>query len=606
MCLYVSAMNKETANKRSSKVEENPQKIVGSAKSLKVIYSFLFPYKGLITAALVALVVAAGAQLAIFYSFRFIVDNGFSVKDPVAIDTYFKTLLLIGFIWGTAIFFRFKFVTTLGERVVADIRKKVHGHLVEMSPVFFEINRPGEISSRLTADTTVIQSIVGSSASIALRSLFTAIGGVALLLILSPKLAGLLLLVIPVLAFAMMFFGKQVRLRTRLGQDKLAVIGAMAGEAFSSIQVVQAFTQEDQEKKRFSNAVEETFQVAKKRISSRSAMMGLVTILFFSAVVFVLWIGAMDVLKGTMTWGDLTAFVGISIMVVASVGALSSVYGDVQKMIGAAGRLNELLTVTSALKVVAHPIAPANPVKGGIALKNITFYYPSKPNINALHDFTLTIAPGETVALVGPSGAGKTTFFQLLLRFFDPQEGTIKVDGVDISKMDPKVLRTLITIVPQETVLFAETILENVRYGRPEASQKEVWQALKDAHAEDFVKALPKGLKTYIGERGVRLSGGQRQRISIARAILRGAPIFLLDEATSSLDSASERYVQLALNKLMKAHTTVVIAHRLSTVRAADKIIVLDEGRIVDQGKHHDLIKKKGLYAHLAELQFNS
>lgn len=599
-------MNKENANKRSSKVEENPQKIVGSAKSLKVIYSFLFPYKGLITAALVALVVAAGAQLAIFYSFRFIVDNGFSVKDPVAIDTYFKTLLLIGFIWGTAIFFRFKFVTTLGERVVADIRKKVHGHLVEMSPVFFEINRPGEISSRLTADTTVIQSIVGSSASIALRSLFTAIGGVALLLILSPKLAGLLLLVIPVLAFAMMFFGKQVRLRTRLGQDKLAVIGAMAGEAFSSIQVVQAFTQEDQEKKRFSNAVEETFQVAKKRISSRSAMMGLVTILFFSAVVFVLWIGAMDVLKGTMTWGDLTAFVGISIMVVASVGALSSVYGDVQKMIGAAGRLNELLTVTSALKVVAHPIAPANPVKGGIALKNITFYYPSKPNINALHDFTLTIAPGETVALVGPSGAGKTTFFQLLLRFFDPQEGTITVDGVDISKMDPKVLRTLITIVPQETVLFAETILENVRYGRPEASQKEVWQALKDAHAEDFVKALPKGLKTYIGERGVRLSGGQRQRISIARAILRGAPIFLLDEATSSLDSASERYVQLALNKLMKAHTTVVIAHRLSTVRAADKIIVLDEGRIVDQGKHHDLIKKKGLYAHLAELQFNS
>jgi len=599
-------MNKENANKRSSKVEENPQKIVGSAKSLKVIYSFLFPYKGLIAAALVALVVAAGAQLAIFYSFRFIVDNGFSVKDPVAIDTYFKTLLLIGFIWGTAIFFRFKFVTTLGERVVADIRKKVHGHLVEMSPVFFEINRPGEISSRLTADTTVIQSIVGSSASIALRSLFTAIGGVALLLILSPKLAGLLLLVIPVLAFAMMFFGKQVRLRTRLGQDKLAVIGAMAGEAFSSIQVVQAFTQEDQEKKRFSNAVEETFQVAKKRISSRSAMMGLVTILFFSAVVFVLWIGAMDVLKGTMTWGDLTAFVGISIMVVASVGALSSVYGDVQKMIGAAGRLNELLTVTSALKVVAHPIAPANPVKGGIALKNITFYYPSKPNINALHDFTLTIAPGETVALVGPSGAGKTTFFQLLLRFFDPQEGTITVDGVDISKMDPKVLRTLITIVPQETVLFAETILENVRYGRPEASQKEVWQALKDAHAEDFVKALPKGLKTYIGERGVRLSGGQRQRISIARAILRGAPIFLLDEATSSLDSASERHVQLALNKLMKTHTTVVIAHRLSTVRAADKIIVLDEGRIVDQGKHHDLIKKKGLYAHLAELQFNS
>jgi len=600
-------MNKETMADKAGEAKPKPSSGRGFFKSLRIIYSFLLPYKALLFGALFFLVVAAGAQLFIFYSFRDIVDSGFRAGDANAINSYFRTLLFIGGVWGFGIFFRFKFVTTLGERVVADIRKKVHSHLVGMSPVFFEINRPAEISSRLTADTTVIQTVVGSSASIALRSFVTLLGGIVILFFLSPKLMGMLLLIIPVLGFAFMFFGKQVRTRTRSGQDRLAEVGAMADEAFGSIHIVQAFTQEEQEKKRFSEAVEDTFDMAKMRIASRSWMMALVTMLFFSAVVFVLWTGAMDVLEGKMSWGDLTAFVGLSIMVVASVAGISSVYGDIQKMVGAAGRLQELLMVTSPLKVSANPVSPKQPVKGEIKLDGVTFCYPSKPGIKALDDFTLEVPAGKTVAVVGPSGAGKSTLFQLLLRFFDPDAGAIFVDGVNIRDMDPKELRNLITIVPQETVLFAESVLQNVRYGKPEASEKEVWKALKDAQAVEFVEALPEGINTYLGERGIRLSGGQRQRLAIARAILRDSPILLLDEATSSLDSKSEKDVQKALDRLMKNRTTVVIAHRLSTVQEAERIVVLDQGRIIASGSHKHLIKdQKSLYANLARLQFNT
>ena len=599
-------MNRENVTDAAEETKLKSSSSRGFFRSLKIIYSFLLPYKGLMFGALFFLIVAASAQLAIFYSFRYIVDNGFRAEDPEAIGFYFKMLLLIGLVWGLGIFFRFKFVTTLGERVVADIRKKVHSHLVGMSPVFFEINRPGEISSRLTADTTVIQTVVGSSASIALRSFVTMLGGAAILFYLNPRLTGIMLLIVPVLAFALMFFGKQVRTRTRSGQDKLAEIGAMANEAFSSIQIVQAFTQEEQEKKRFSDAVEDTFDMAKLRIASRSWMMALVTILFFSAVVFVLWTGALEVLSGKMTWGDMTAFAMLSIMVVASVGGISSVYGDIQKMVGAAGRLQELLEVISPLKVAENPIPPSMPVRGAIKLDGIIFCYPSKPDIRALDNFSLEIPAGKTVAVVGPSGAGKSTLFQLLLRFFDPDEGAIFVDGVNIRGMDPKELRKLITIVPQETVLFAASVLQNVRYGKPEAPEQEVWQALKDAQAYEFVKALPDGIKTYLGERGVRLSGGQRQRLTIARAILRGSPILLLDEATSSLDSKSEKEVQKALKRLMKGRTTLVIAHRLSTVQGAERIVVLDNGKIIASGSHQDLIKDRdSLYATLARLQFS-
>ena len=599
-------MNKETKVDGAAEAKLTSSSGRGFFRSLKIIYSFLLPYKGLMFGALFFLIVAASAQLAIFYSFRYIVDNGFRAEDPEAIGFYFKVLLLIGLVWGLGIFFRFKFVTTLGERVVADIRKKVHSHLVGMSPVFFELNRPGEISSRLTADTTVIQTVVGSSASIALRSFVTMLGGTAILFYLNPKLTGMMLLIVPVLAFALMFFGKQVRTRTRSGQDKLAEIGAMANEAFSSIQIVQAFTQEEQEKKRFSDAVEDTFDMAKLRIASRSWMMALVTILFFSAVVFVLWTGALEVLSGKMTWGDMTAFAMLSIMVVASVGGISSVYGDIQKMVGAAGRLQELLEVISPLKVAENPVPPSLPVRGAIKLDGIIFCYPSKPDIRALDNFSLEIPAGKTVAVVGPSGAGKSTLFQLLLRFFDPDEGAIYIDGVNIRDMDLKKLRKLITIVPQETVLFAASVLQNVRYGKPEAPEQEVWQALKDAQAYEFVKALPDGIKTYLGERGVRLSGGQRQRLTIARAILRGSPILLLDEATSSLDSKSEKEVQKALKRLMKGRTTLVIAHRLSTVQGAERIVVLDNGKIIASGSHQDLIKDRdSLYATLARLQFS-
>ncbi|MCH7806883.1 MAG: ATP-binding cassette domain-containing protein [Proteobacteria bacterium] len=599
-------MNRENVTDAAEETKLKSSSGRGFFRSLKIIYSFLLPYKSLMFGALFFLIVAASAQLAIFYSFRYIVDNGFRAEDPEAIGFYFKMLLLIGLVWGLGIFFRFKFVTTLGERVVADIRKKVHSHLVGMSPVFFEVNRPGEISSRLTADTTVIQTVVGSSASIALRSFVTMLGGTAILFYLNPKLTGMMLLIVPVLAFALMFFGKQVRTRTRSGQDKLAEIGAMANEAFGSIHIVQAFTQEEQERKRFSDAVEDTFDMAKLRIASRSWMMALVTILFFSAVVFVLWTGALEVLSGKMTWGDMTAFAMLSIMVVASVGGISSVYGDIQKMVGAAGRLQELLEVTSPLKVAENPIPPSLPVRGAIKLEGIIFCYPSKPDIRALDNFSLEIPAGKTIAVVGPSGAGKSTLFQLLLRFFDPDEGAIYIDGVNIRDMDPKKLRKLITIVPQETVLFAASVLQNVRYGKPEAPEQEVWQALKDAQAYEFVKTLPDGIKTYLGERGVRLSGGQRQRLTIARAILRGSPILLLDEATSSLDSKSEKEVQKALKRLMKGRTTLVIAHRLSTVQGAERIVVLDNGKIIASGSHQNLIKDRdSLYANLARLQFS-
>lgn len=594
------------ANQKKIKETQEAPENTGLFKSLKVIYGFVWPYKGLVLGALAFLVIAASAQLYIFYSLRDVVDNGFSIQNAGVINNYFKMLLIIGFFWSTALFFRFRLVTLLGERVVADIRKKVHGHLVTMSPVFFETNRPGEISSRLTADTTLIQTVVGSSVSIALRSLFTMIGGMGLLFFLNPKLMGFMFLIFPFLGGAFLFFGKLIQKRTRSGQDRLAEVGAMAGEAFGSIQIVQAFTQEEQEKTRFGEAVEATFDEAKKRVMARAWMMGLITFLFFGAVVLVLWWGAIDVLSGAMTWGDLTSFVSISIFVVASVAGVTSVYGDIQKMVGAAGRLQELMSVPSPLKIEANPTPPKLPAKGALKIDKVTFCYPSKPGVKALDNISLDVKAGKTFAVVGPSGAGKSTLFQLFLRFFDPKTGTISIDGVNIAKMDPKKLRNLMTIVPQETVLFAETVFQNVRYGKPEASEEEVWSALKDAQAEDFVKALPDGINTYLGERGVRLSGGQRQRLAIARAILRDSPILLLDEATSSLDSRSEKEVQKALERLMENRTTIVIAHRLSTVKGAEQIIVMDQGKFVAEGSHNDLIKdKKGLYTHLAQLQFN-
>jgi ATP-binding cassette subfamily B protein len=573
-------------------------------RALRLVASFVRPYKLMLAGALTALVIAAAATLAIFKSLGLIVDHGFAAENAANIDRYFLGLLAVVLVLAAATYFRFKLVTILGERVIADIRTAVHSHLIGLNPSFFEENRPGEIASRLTADTTLIQTVVGSSASIALRNLLMFLGGVVLLLLISPKLLSLIALVVPIVIAPLVMIGRQVRKLSRRSQDRVAAMGAMANEALDAIQTVQAFTREREERSRFVEAVEAAFDTARRRISVRAGMTGIVILLVFGAIDLVLWQGAKDVISGTMTGGELASFVGLSIIVAGAVGALSEVYGDLQRAAGASERIAELLAVRSSLIVRENPIALPVPPRGEVEFSAVSFHYPSKPDQLALENFSLTIGRGETVALVGPSGAGKSTVLQLLLRFFDPQEGSVILDGVDVKEADPKALRERMSVVPQETIIFADSVVENIRYGRPEATQDEVWAALRAAQSEDFVRALPQGIDSFLGEKGVRLSGGQRQRLAVARAILRDAPILLLDEATSALDSEAEHKVQTALEALMQTRTTLVIAHRLSTVRQAERIVVLDQGRIVASGRHDELMAEGGLYAKLANLQF--
>ena len=577
---------------------------VKKLRALRLVVGFVRPYKLMLAGALLALVVAAGATLAIFKSFGLIVDHGFAAENAATIDRYFLGLLVVVMVLAAATYFRFKLVTILGERVVADIRTAVHSHLIGLNPSFFEENRPGEIASRLTADTTLIQTVVGSSASIALRNLLMFLGGVVLLLLISPKLLGLIGLVVPIVIGPIVVIGRRVRKLSRHSQDRIAEVGAMANQALDAIQTVQAFTREREERSRFVDAVEAAFDTARQRISVRAGMTGAVILLVFGAIDLVLWQGAKDVIAGTMTGGELASFVGLSVIVAGAVGALSEVYGDLQRAAGASERLAELLAVQTTLPIKDPPTPLPSPPRGEVTFQGVSFNYPSKPDVPALEDFSLEIGRGETVALVGPSGAGKSTVLQLLLRFFDPQVGVVRVDSVDLRDADPNALRGRMSVVPQETVIFADTVAQNVRYGRPEASEAEVWAALRAAQCEDFVLALPQGIDSFLGEKGVRLSGGQRQRLAVARAILRDAPILLLDEATSALDSEAERKVQTALEALMQNRTTLVIAHRLSTVRQADRIVVLDQGRIVAAGRHDKLIGEGGLYARLANLQF--
>ena len=572
---------------------------------LALLWRFARAYPLQLSAALAALCVAALTTLAIPQGLKTVVDNGFARgSDPTDIAPFFVGFLGLVLLLGLATAVRFFFVSWIGERVVADLRTAVQRHLVTLDPVFFEENRPAEIASRITSDTAIIEQVVGTSASLALRNTVLGIGGIGYMFWVSPRLTLMMLLVIPLTIVPIFVLGRKVREISRTSQDRVADMGTMVSEVLGAIRIVQAFTQEGREAKRFGAAVESSFDTAKRRIRLRAVMTALVITLVFGAITLVLWQGALDVISGRLSGGAIAAFVFAAAIVAGAFGTLTEVYGDFMRAAGASGRMEELLAARPLIRAPADPVAlPAS--RGELELVDVHFHYPSKPDAPALNGFTLKVAPGETVAVVGPSGAGKSTLFQLVQRFYDPEAGELRIDGVAYRDADPHQIRERIAVVPQETVIFATSSLENIRYGRPEATEAEVWAAAEAAHADGFLKDLPEGIHSFLGESGTRLSGGQRQRVAIARAILRNAPILLLDEATSALDAESEQLVQEALDGLMKQRTTLVIAHRLATVRDADRIVVLDKGRIVAEGAHDSLMAGGGLYARLARLQFD-
>ncbi|BDI59969.1 ABC transporter ATP-binding protein [Qipengyuania nanhaisediminis] len=594
------AIHGETGDK-----PEAPRAKARTLAPLRMIYREAAKYPAQIAAALFALLVTATATLAIPWRFKVIIDEAFSgTAGPEEIAHAFQYLLMIVLILGLGTALRFYFVSWIGERVVADIRKKVHQNLLRLSPGFYEENSPKEISSRMTSDTAIIEVVVGTTVSVALRNVLTGIGGTLLLLYLAPTLTLGLLIAIPVIILPIMFFGRRIRTISRTSQDRVADVGASVTEVLSGMKVVQSFGQERREADRFGDVVEATFATARKRIILRAAMTSIVIFLIFGGTVLLMWRGALAVTAGEISGGTIAAFVITGGLVAGAFGALTEVYGELLRGAGAASRLAELLEARPTIAPPARPERLPEPPRGSLSFRNVTFRYPARPDSAALTDFNLEIEPGETVAIVGPSGAGKSTLFQLVERFYDPQVGTIRLDGVPLTKADPYAIRERIAFVPQDGVLFSANARDNLRYGRWDASDAEIWEAARAAHAEDFLKALPQGLDTYLGEGGTQLSGGQQQRIAIARALLRDAPILLLDEATSALDAESEQAVQLALEELMRERTTLVIAHRLATVRAADRIVVLDKGAIAEQGTHGELTAAGGLYARLAKLQF--
>ncbi len=590
----------------AEKLEEQARRRQKSknVQPLKALMPFILQYPWRVFGAFVSLVLAAASTLTLPVAVRYVIDNGFSGTDAAAVDIYFKAMMAVAVVIGIASASRFYFVSWLGERVTSDLRLAVYTHITKLSPSFFEVTKTGEVLSRLTADTTLIKTVVGSSASIALRNIFMFIGAAVMLSITSLSLSSLAVLILPMIIVPMILFGRMVRRLSRASQDRIADTSAMASETIQSIQVVQAFTHEEEDRRKFSEIVENSFATAKMRVMARSLLTALAFTLVFAGVVGILWLGAQKVVMGDMTSGTLGQFIIYAILCSTAIAALSEVWGDIQLAAGATERLVEILEVEPQIKAPQNPVNMPARVNGHVDFKDVIFHYPTRPQIAALDGFSFSVSPGETVALVGPSGAGKSTVFQLLMRFYDPSTGFVGLDDVNLQQADPLDIRQQISIVPQETVIFADTVYQNILFGRPSAKANEVYAAADKALADEFVRQFPEGYDTKLGERGVTLSGGQRQRIAIARAILRNAPLLLLDEATSALDAESEKVVQTALERLMEGRTTLVIAHRLATVLKADRIIVMDGGKVIATGTHAQLLEQEGLYQRLANLQF--
>jgi ATP-binding cassette subfamily B protein len=572
--------------------------------SLRLLPGLVRPHVGLVAGWLGFLVLSSSATLSLPVAVRLMIDRGFAGEDPAAIDRWFIGLLGVAVVLAIATAARFFYVSLLGERVVTDLRRKLYDHLLGLDMGFYERSRSGELVSRLSADTEMIRSMVGSSASVALRSVVTLLGSGLMLVITSPRLAGMAAIGIPLVVLPIVLYGRRVQNIAKLSQDRIADANSRAAETLGAMHTVQSYARHVFESERFGSALQRALDAARRRIRTQAWLTASVILLVFGAITGVLWIGAKDVVAGSMSAGTLSQFVLYAVLGAGSVGALSEVWAEVQRAAGGMSRLQELLHTRSAISAPPAPRALPAPLRGELRFEGVSFHYPSRPLAPALSGFDLRLAPGETVALVGPSGAGKSTVLQLIGRYYDPQQGRITLDGIDLRELDPDALRAQIALVPQDPVIFAADAAENIRYGRLDADQAAIEAAARSAEAHDFLVALPEGYGTWLGERGVRLSGGQQQRLAIARAVLKQAPILLLDEATSALDAASERAIQQALDRLVVGRTTLIIAHRLATVRRADRIVVLDQGRIVAEGRHEELMAAGGLYAELARLQF--
>ncbi|MEZ9189068.1 ABC transporter ATP-binding protein/permease [Vibrio sp. 10N.286.52.F8] len=595
-----------TLDSNQRQTQKNPD-AKPEKKSLSILFElikFIQPYKGRVIAALIALIFTASLTLSVGHGIRLLIDQGFSQQSLSDLGSAIQFIMVVVVLISIGTFFRFYLVSSVGERVSADIRLSVFNHVVTLHPSYFETNGSGDIMSRITTDTTLLQSIIGSSFSMAMRSALMCIGAIIMLFATNIKLTLIVLASVPFILIPILVYGRRVRALSRQSQDSMSDVGSYAGEAIEHIKTVQSYSREEQEKASFAVEVEKAYEIGRQRVKQRAILISGVIVIVFSAIAGMLWVGGSDVINGTMSAGDLAAFVFYAIMVASSLGTISEVMGELQRAAGATERLIEILQVESHIVApVANPTSLAN-VTPEVAFDNVTFCYPSRPDQPATSTLTLTAHEGKVLALVGPSGAGKTTLFELLQRFYDPQVGKVTLGGVELNQFDPNELRKQMALVPQQPTLFSNDVFHNIRYGNPQATDEQVIEAAKKAHAHEFIQNLPDGYNSFLGERGVRLSGGQRQRIAIARAILKDPNILLLDEATSALDSESEHHVQQALEELMRGRTTIIIAHRLSTIKHADQIAVLDKGQLVDIGDHQSLINSCELYQRLVELQF--